>query len=117
MSVRLIETLVIRANNDRGEIMAQTCLVKRSFHGVKAGATLADQTYSLDLTGRSERYAVRPPVASSLVETSHHIEIRCSFLLSPNVHVEIPVKIVASQGREVTTVSQEVMMAHKTKTL
>uniref|UniRef100_A0AAV1TLN1 Arrestin C-terminal-like domain-containing protein n=1 Tax=Peronospora matthiolae TaxID=2874970 RepID=A0AAV1TLN1_9STRA len=117
VSVRLNETLVIRANNDRGEIKAQTCLVKKNYHGVKAGATLTDQTYSLDLIGRSERYAVRPPVASSIVKTSHHIEIRCSFLLSPNVHVEIPVKIVASQGREVTRISQEVVMDHMTKTV
>ncbi|KAL4157422.1 hypothetical protein PRNP1_006445 [Phytophthora ramorum] len=100
VSVRLIEDLVIRANNDHGEIKAQTCLVKRDFPGMKAGSTTIDQAYSLDLVGRSDRYAVLPPAASSLVSTSHHVEVRCKFFMSPNVHVEIPVKILAPQMTE-----------------
>ncbi|KAE9279833.1 hypothetical protein PF008_g28273 [Phytophthora fragariae] len=95
VSVRLVEDLVIRASSDHSEIKAQTCLAKKEFPGVAAGATTIDQAYSLDLVGRSERYAVLPPMASSLVTTSNHVEVRCKFRMSPNVHIEIPVTILA----------------------
>ncbi|GMF29641.1 unnamed protein product [Phytophthora fragariaefolia] len=94
VSVRLVEDLTIRSNGGHGEIKAQTCLVKKEFPGLAAGATSIDQAYSLDLVGRSERYAVLPPMSSSLVATGHHIEVRCKFRMSPNVHIEIPVRIL-----------------------
>jgi hypothetical protein len=95
VAVRLVEDLVIHPTKDNGEIRAQTCLVEKEFPGVKAGATSVDQAYSLELIGRSDQYAVLPPAASSLVSISHHVEVRCKFLLSPNVHLDIPVKILA----------------------
>ncbi|KAG2824725.1 hypothetical protein PC116_g8092 [Phytophthora cactorum] len=115
VSVRLVESLVIHANSDHKEIKAQTCLAKKDFVGVKAGATTIDQAYSLDLVGRSERFAVLPPMASSLVSTSHHVEVRCKFLMSPNVHIEIPVKILAPLVADVAAASSQLMADHKTK--
>ncbi|KAF1780331.1 Immunoglobulin E-set [Phytophthora cactorum] len=112
---RLVESLVIHANSDHKEIKAQTCLAKKDFVGVKAGATTIDQAYSLDLVGRSERFAVLPPMASSLVSTSHHVEVRCKFLMSPNVHIEIPVKILAPLVADVAAASSQLMADHKTK--
>lgn len=116
--VRLVEDLVIRANSDHGEIKAQTCLAKKEFPGVAAGATTIDQAYSLDLVGRSERYAVLPPMASSLVTTRHHVEVRCKFRMSPNVHIEIPVTILAPTLTESATESAaEQAVDAKTKAL
>ncbi|ETL42611.1 hypothetical protein L916_06610, partial [Phytophthora nicotianae] len=118
VSVRLVENLVIHANRDhKKEIKAQTCLAEKDFAGVKAGATTIDQAYSLDLVGRSERFAVLPPMASSLVSTSHHVEVRCKFLMSPNVHIEIPVKILAPLVTDVAAASSQLMTDHKTKAL
>ncbi|KAK1930091.1 Arrestin domain-containing protein A [Phytophthora citrophthora] len=117
VSVRLVENLVIHANGKRKEIKAQTCLAKKDFAGVKAGATTIDQAYSLDLVGRSERFAILPPMASSLMSTSHHVEVRCKFLMSPNVHIEIPVKILAPLVADVAAPSSHLMADHKAKSL
>ncbi|RLN64374.1 hypothetical protein BBJ29_007277 [Phytophthora kernoviae] len=51
VSVRLYEDLVIHKNSDHEDIKAQTCLVKKDFPGLSAGASL-DQVLSLDLVGR-----------------------------------------------------------------
>ncbi|GMF09756.1 unnamed protein product [Phytophthora lilii] len=95
VSVCLVGELVIHANNDHSEVKAKTDLVKKDFPGISAGATTIDQAYSLDLVGPSERYAVLPPMTSGLVTTRHYVEVRCKFLWGPNVHIEIPVKIMA----------------------
>ncbi|OWZ22297.1 hypothetical protein PHMEG_0003019 [Phytophthora megakarya] len=113
IEVRLVENLVIHANNDHKEIKAQTTLAKKEFPGLAAGATTIDQAYSLDLVGRSERFAVLPPMTSSLVNTSHHVEVRCKFRMSPNVHIEIPVKILAPLVEDAAT--SQLMTDHKTK--
>ncbi|KAJ8537429.1 hypothetical protein ON010_g13171 [Phytophthora cinnamomi] len=118
VSVRLVEDLVIRANSDHSEIKATTCLAKKEFPGVAAGATTIDQAYSLDLVGRSERYAVLPPMTSSLVTTRHHVEVRCKFRMSPNVHIEIPVKILAPQLTEAAAATaSELAMDIKSKAI
>ncbi|KAL3659601.1 hypothetical protein V7S43_015278 [Phytophthora oleae] len=109
VSVRFVENLVIHANGDHKEIKAQTCLAKKDFSGVKAGATTIDQAYSLDLVGRSERFTILPPMASSLVSTSHHVEVRCKFLMSPNIRIEIPVKILAPLVADVAAASSQLM--------
>ncbi|KAG7383696.1 hypothetical protein PHYPSEUDO_003375 [Phytophthora pseudosyringae] len=115
VSVRLVENLVIHAGSDHGEIKAQTYVAKKDFAGVKAGASTIDQAYSLDLVGRSERFAVLPPMTSSLVSTSHHVEVRCKFRMSPNVHIEIPVKILALLVTDVAAASSQLMADDKTK--
>ena len=117
VSVQLMETLLIREAKGCDAIRAHTCLVKKTFPGVKAGATVTDRPHSLDLVGKSKRYAVCPPVASSFVETSHHVEVHCNFSMSPSVHVEIPVKIVASRAGEVATVAPELVTVCTTKAL
>ncbi|KAF4318155.1 hypothetical protein BBO99_00000279 [Phytophthora kernoviae] len=93
VSVRLYEDLVIHKNSDHEDIKAQTCLVKKDFPGLSAGASL-DQVLSLGLVGRADRYAVLPPMTSQMASWTHHVEVSCKFLLSPSVKIEIPVKIL-----------------------
>ncbi|KAI9992425.1 hypothetical protein PInf_017832 [Phytophthora infestans] len=118
VSVRLVEDLVVHpSKNHKKEIKAQTCLAKKDFAGVKAGTTTIDQAYSLDLVGRSERFAVLPPMSSSLVNSTHHIEVRCKFLMSPNVDIEIPVKFLAPLVTNVAAASSQLVADYKTKAL
>ncbi|KAF4136378.1 Arrestin C-terminal domain-containing protein [Phytophthora infestans] len=118
VSVRLVENLVVHpSKSHKKEIKAQTCLAKKDFAGVKAGTTTIDQAYSLDLVGRSERFAVLPPMSSSLVNTTHHIEVRCKFLMSPNVDIEIPVKGLAPLVTNVAAASSQLVADYKTKAL
>ncbi|KAF4029143.1 hypothetical protein GN244_ATG19194 [Phytophthora infestans] len=111
------ETLQIRASIVNGSSMDVKSVSVRLVENLVAGTTTIDQAYSLDLVGRSERFAVLPPMSSSLVNTTHHIEVRCKFLMSPNVDIEIPVKGLAPLVTNVAAASSQLVADYKTKAL
>ncbi|KAG7383697.1 hypothetical protein PHYPSEUDO_003376 [Phytophthora pseudosyringae] len=92
LSLQLYEDLVL--HQKRGsDTRTSTCLCEGEFSGVLAGES-ADKTVSLHLLEWQSGCAMRPSTTSRFVSWSYRLEVRCTFLMSPSISLDLPISIV-----------------------
>jgi len=92
LSLRVYEDLKLTRKRGR-ETRTSTCLCEGAFSGILAGES-ADRMVSLDLVDSVSGCVMRPSTTSRFVSWEYRAEVRCTFLMSPSVRLDLPVTIV-----------------------